>query len=73
MSRQAGRQASLGGNKEKERGRVGEASRVTISIMSIVLHVTAVISVGFYHLGCFIEYLLRLHDGARVFPVHAMW
>jgi Amt family ammonium transporter len=25
-----------------------------------------------YHLGCLIEYLLGLHDGARVFPVHAV-
>ena len=34
---------------------------------------SAVISVAVYHLGCFIEYLLGLHDGARVFPVHAVW
>ena len=30
------------------------------------------LTVGFYHLGCYIEYLLKLHDGARVFPVHAV-
>ena len=30
------------------------------------------LTVLFYHGGCFIEYLLKLHDGARVFPVHAV-
>ena len=33
----------------------------------------AVFTVLFYHIGCVIEYALGLHDGARVFPVHAMW
>ena len=32
----------------------------------------AALTVLFYHGGCFIEYLLKLHDGARVFPVHAV-
>ncbi|XP_064390496.1 ammonium transporter 2-like isoform X2 [Halichondria panicea] len=31
-----------------------------------------VISVAVYHSGCYIEYLLKLHDGARAFPVHAI-
>ncbi|CAI8026356.1 Putative ammonium transporter 1 member 5 [Geodia barretti] len=30
------------------------------------------LTVLFYHGGCYIEYLLKLHDGARVFPVHAV-
>lgn len=34
---------------------------------------SAVISVAVYHSGCYIEYLLKLHDGARAFPVHAIW
>jgi ammonia channel protein AmtB len=29
-------------------------------------------TVFIYHTGCFIEYCLGLHDGARVFPVHAV-
>jgi ammonia channel protein AmtB len=29
-------------------------------------------TVFIYHIGCFIEYCLGLHDGARVFPVHAV-
>ena len=33
----------------------------------------AVITVAVYHFGCFIEYAMRVHDGARVFPVHGMW
>ena len=32
-----------------------------------------VLTVGIYHLGVFIEFLLDIHDGARVFPVHGMW
>ena len=32
-----------------------------------------VLAVVFYHVGCFIEYKLRIPDTARVFPVHAVW
>ena len=32
----------------------------------------SVLTIAFYHLGCFFEYLLGLHDGARVFPVHGV-
>lgn len=34
--------------------------------------IIGVLTVGVYHLGCFIEYILRIYDGARVFPVHGM-
>ena len=32
-----------------------------------------VFTIFFYHCGCGIVYKLKLHDGARVFPVHAVW
>jgi Amt family ammonium transporter len=31
-----------------------------------------ILAVVFYHVGCFIEYKLRIPDTARVFPVHAV-
>ncbi|XP_065911000.1 ammonium transporter 2-like isoform X2 [Dysidea avara] len=31
-----------------------------------------VLTILFYHLGCYIVYLLKLYDGARVFPVHGV-
>lgn len=39
----------------------------------VVVVVVVVITVAVYHLGCYIIYFLKLHDGARVFPVHGMW
>ena len=39
-----------------------------VMILSIIVLTTLI-----YHLGCSIEYLLGLHDGARVFPVHGVW
>ena len=32
-----------------------------------------VLTILFYHCGCYIVYILDLHDGARVFPVHGVW
>lgn len=52
-------------DKERERGR---GRKKVISCTSPL-----VITIIIYHLGCFIEYIFRLHDGARVFPVHGMW
>jgi ammonia channel protein AmtB len=38
----------------------------------LLLPVPIAVTIAVYHLGCYIEYLLGLHDGARVFPVHGM-
>ena len=38
-----------------------------------VCMVFVVLTVGIYHLGVFIEFILDIYDGARVFPVHGMW
>jgi len=40
-------------------------------VVSILL--VLVLTVGIYHLGVFIEFMLGIYDGARVFPVHGIW
>ena len=32
-----------------------------------------VLTIFWYHVGCWLEYVMKLHDGARVVPVHAVW
>lgn len=32
-----------------------------------------VLTIFFYHFGCYIVFKLKLWDGARVFPVHGVW
>ena len=45
---------------------------MVVKIGTILFPLPAVITVLVYHLGCLIEFLMGVHDGARVFPVHAM-
>ena len=33
----------------------------------------AVLGVLFYHLGCYLEYKLKIKDTAHVVPVHGVW
>ena len=33
---------------------------------------TPVLTVFFYHAGCWLVHVLNLQDGARIFPVHAI-
>jgi len=41
--------------------------------ITVLLFLFVVLTILFYHLGCYIVYLLKLYDGARVFPVHGVW
>ena len=34
--------------------------------------ISTALTVLFYHMGCYLEYRIGIHDGARVFPVHAI-
>ena len=47
--------------------------RLPIICLVLYMFLHLVLTIFFYHLGCFIVYLMKLWDGARVFPVHGVW
>lgn len=47
-------------------------SSIKMVIVSLFLF-NVVVTVAVYHLGCYIEHLLGIYDGGKVFPVHGMW
>ena len=49
-------------------GRGGAA----VSTVCAVRSPRSVLTVFFYHGGCWLVYVLNLQDGARIFPVHAI-
>ena len=51
-----------------EAGRGGAA----VSTVCAVPSPRSVLTVFFYHGGCWLVYVLNLQDGARIFPVHAI-
>ena len=65
----------IGGWREKgEREEIMKNERnLMLQSYAISNLIFLVLTTFIYHIGCFIEYAMRLHDGARVFPVHGMW
>ena len=59
--------------RERERKRVKNERNLMLKSYAISNLIFLVLTTFIYHIGCFIEYAMRLHDGARVFPVHGMW
>ena len=51
----------------------GESYNIAVHDCILTAHRLPVLTVVFYHLGCMLEFSLGIHDGARVFPVHAVW
>ena len=71
--RKGGGEEEEGVGKRKRGEMKGEGGEGSREDSNLFLWSFTVITIIVYHLGCFIEYIFRLHDGARVFPVHGMW
>ena len=49
-----------------------ERGGAAVSTACAVPSPCSVVTVFFYHGGCWLVYVLNLQDGARIFPVHAI-
>ena len=51
----------------------GTYTWMVLFVSNVISFFSEVLTIGFYHCGCYIVYKMKLWDGARVFPVHGVW
>ena len=66
-----GQEGRVGGRGRRRGRREGQEGEEGGAVTPCVLP-PSVLTVFFYHGGCWLVYLLNLQDGARIFPVHAI-